>query len=629
MSKRIVLFLLLVGSPFWGMTQTILHCGQEEYMNYLSHTNPGLHKQLIDFQNHLNTHIQQQQGLSGGNLRTTSTNTIITIPVVVHVIHNNAAGTIGGSNNTNISNAQVFSQIDVLNKDYQRLNIDTVNTPTAFKPVAANVQLAFCMATMDPDGNVTNGITRTYSSQASFSISDETALKSLSYWPSDQYLNIWVCNLTGPTPTQTLLGYTQPPGGGLQGLSASDGNALTDGVVINYKAFGTTGTLYTQFSLGRTATHEVGHWFGLLHPWGNYNSGDCSLSDYCNDTPTCANPFEASAPACTDNPPITCGSTRMIQNYMEYSDDGCMNLFTNDQSTRMHSSLVLSPRRQAILSSLGCCTIKDGIVNAPYSKSFEDGDLLSDGWVADNANSSSVYTKGFELAHLSGYGIGSFATSVANDSVYVNSDSAKQKYHYSYISPYMNLQQTSQPILHFDWAYSPRTAGGNTDSVVVYVTSGCSELWQPLQTFYGSTFSSTSTPRPFFSPNSNEWSTSEIDMSAYTTKPAIRIKFVSYSKGINTFYLDNIDFSNSAAHLQVNCYPNPTSGILNVASTFTEKKNIHYMVYNVLGQSMYQTEDMNVYSSTKQLDLSFLASGVYFILVSDGDDKVVKRIVKQ
>jgi len=400
-------------------------------------------------------------------------------------------------------------------------------------------------------------------------------------------------------------------------------------VVINYKAFGTVGTLYTEFNLGRTATHEVGHWFGLLHPWGNYNSGDCSLSDYCNDTPTCADAFEAGAPACTDNPPIPCGSTRMIQNYMEYSDDGCMNLFTNDQSTRMHSSLVLSPRRQTILLSQGCCTITENVINTPYEKSFEDGDILSDGWVADNANSGSLYTKGFELAHVSGYGTGSFATSVANDSIYINSDSATQKYHYSYISPYLNLQQSSQPVLHFDWAYSPRTTNGNTDSVVVYITSDCSGIWQPLQTFYGNTFSSSSTPRPFFNPSSNEWSTSEIDMSAYTRKLAIRIKFVSYSKGINTYYLDNINISNSSSHLQVNVYPNPTSGILNVASTFNEKKNIQYLVYNVLGQSMYQANNINVYSSIKQLDLSFLASGVYFVLVSDGDDKVVKRIVKQ
>ncbi len=621
MNKYLLIFILLFSASYVSMAQDVKHCGVEDYMTHLSVTNPSLYKQLLDFQQRLTTRQQ-----AAANQRTAVTSGIITIPVVVHVIHNTASGTIGGLNNPNITDAQILSQIDVLNKDYQRMNADASSTSPLFLPVAANCGFSFCLANVDPNGNATTGITRTYNSQASYTIADDVPLKALAYWPSSQYLNIWVCNLKDMSSSQTLLGYTQPPGGGLEGLSADDGAAATDGVVINFNAFGTVGSLYTDFNLGRTATHEIGHWFGLLHPWGNYNSGDCSLSDYCDDTPTCGDPYESSSPSCPDTPPVSCSDVRMIQNYMEYSDDGCMNLFSNDQKTRMRSSLDLSPRRQQLFNSLGCCNIPSLSV-APYKKDFEDGDILSDNWTVSNANSNSAYTKGFELAHVSAYGEGSYAVSVANDSIY-SSSTAASKYHYSYMSPYLNLQKTVYPVLHFDWAYSPQTAGGATDSIVVYLAVGCSDNWSVIQQFYGSSFTSTSRPRSAFTPQSAEWITANIDLSAYTRQPAVRIKFVAYSKGVNTFYLDNIDILNSAPYLLANIYPNPTTDVLNVESYFISKKNIQYTIYNSVGQCMYQSTDANVYSNTKQIDVSRYAGGMYFIQVTDGNEKVLKRFIK-
>ncbi len=614
MNKYILIFILFISACYESIAQTpnntIQHCGNEAYMQHLAATNPVLYQKILDFQQHLTAHQQ-----SAANQRTTTLpDQVITIPVVVHVIHNNTSGTIGGSGNSNISDAQILSQITVLNKDYQRLNTDASSTPAAFKGIAANIKFSFCMASIDPNGASTTGITRTYSSKSGYGVSDDTELKALAYWPSDQYLNLWVCNLVGVPSTQTLLGYAQSPGGGLDGLSNDDGAAETDGVVINYKAFGTTGTLYSNFNLGRTATHEIGHWFGLLHPWGNYNSGDCSQSDYCDDTPICGDPYEAGYPTCPDTPPVSCSDTRMIQNYMEYSDDGCMNLFTADQKTRMRSSLELSPRRQAILSSLGCCTIPS-LTNAPYMKDFEDGDILSGQWTTSSG-------KGFELTGTSAYGEGSYAIAVANDSLGSGSN-------YSYISPYLSLQQSTQPVLRFDWAYSPKTAGGTTDSVVVSLATGCADNWSPIQQFSGNSFSSTAQPRAFFSPHSNEWNTIAIPLNSYTAQAAIRIKFVSYSKGVNTFYLDNINVTSTSDQLKIKVYPNPTSDILHVESIFDNKKNIQCTVYNTLGQSLYQSTDNDMYSYIKQIDLSFLSSGLYFIQVSDGNEKIVKRIIKK
>lgn len=617
---------LLIFSAFFyicgiSIAQTGDRCGSVAYMEHLKATKPEAYKQIMEFQQRLTAHQQQR------SLRTsTFADTIIRIPVVIHIIHNNAAGTIGGANNPNISDAQIFSQMKVLNDDYQRLNADTVNTPAIFKSVAANIKLQFCLANVDPNGLSTSGITRNYYNQSSYdALADVDLLSSIAYWPSDQYLNIWVCNLSGGT-----LGSAQSPGtSSIPGLSPSDGAAETDGVVINYKAFGTVGTLYPEYNLGRTVTHEVGHWFGLFHPWGSGgDSGNCSQTDYCNDTPTCGNRFYSTYPACSMVAPIVCTPNRMIQNYMEYSDDACMNLFTEDQKTRMRSAIELSARRAALLSSLGCCTIP-ALKKLPLVKNFEDGDLNSGGWILLNPNSSSAFTPGFELSSYSGYAEGSYSTAVTNDSIYMQSDPSTQKYMFSLVSPFINIQYTHTPVLRFDWAYSPQTLNGNTDSIVVYISTGCDNSWSALKTLYGNDFTSTQNPRADFIPAANEWMTTELNLGNYVQSPALRVKFVSYSKGINTFYLDNINFGFISNTLDVNVFPNPTNGQLTIQTIFSGTKNVDYLLYNTLGQLVHQAHDQNIYSTNKVLDLSFLASGVYFILVSDGDEKIVKRVVKQ
>lgn len=622
MNKYLLIFYVFFCVCTAGLAQTGDRCGSEEYLNHLKASRPETYKQIMLFQHQLAVHPNQ-------SLRTsTSTDTIIKIPVVVHVIHNNAAGIIGGAGNTNISDAQILSQIAVLNEDYQRLNADSVNTPAGFKPIAANVKLQFCLANRDSNGLYSSGITRTYNNKASYSVADAVLLSQLAYWPSDQYLNLWVCDLTG-----SVLGFAQSPGAtGVPGLSPSDGAEKTDGVVIDYKVFGTIGTLLSQYNLGRTTTHEVGHWFGLLHPWGAYNSGDCSLTDYCNDTPVCGNPYYASYPTCSMTPSgtntVVCAQPRMIQNYMEYSDDGCMNLFTEDQKSRMRTTIELSARRYALLSSLGCCSIPS-VLNTPYQKSFEDGSITSDGWTLINPNSSSTYTKGFELSNNSAFDIGSYAVSVTNDSVYLQSDPATQKYVFSYVSPYLNLKTTHNPKLRFNWAYSPLTNNTVTDSILIFISEGCEDNYVPLYAFYGGGFSSTTNPRASFVPHANEWATTEISLASYANTGALRIKFVSYSKGINTFYLDNINILESSSTFTATVFPNPTSDLINIKMTFDGTKKIDYVLYNMLGQLILKAEDQNVYSYTKQMDLSSLASGVYLLQISDGGKKHVYKIVKQ
>ena len=262
------------------------------------------------------------------------------IPVVVHVIHNGDA--IGS--NENISVAQVNSQITVLNLDFSKTNTDIGLIPTAFTSVASNFDVQFCLAQVDPNGNPTTGIDRVQLSAASYNQTTAEAMKASTSWNPSNYFNIWVVNFG----SSGLLGYAQfPSSSGLAGLAANGGAANTDGVVIAYNAFGTVGSAASPYNKGRTATHEIGHCFGLRHIWGD---GSCA-TDYCNDTPT----QQTSNYGCPTYPQVTCSNAGdMSMNYLDYTNDACMYMFTTDQKARLDAVLANSPRRASLLTSPVC-----------------------------------------------------------------------------------------------------------------------------------------------------------------------------------------------------------------------------------------------------------------------------------
>ncbi|RAK00465.1 putative secreted protein (Por secretion system target) [Larkinella arboricola] len=271
---------------------------------------------------------------------------IYRIPVVVHVVHNNSSGFIGGANNPNISDEQIASQIQVLNEDYRRLpKTRGFNT----NPIGADTGIEFFLARVDPDGFQTNGITRHYSEKSTFNVydgtsGDDVALSQIAYWPSDKYLNIWVTSLRND-----YLGYSQfPEAENIPGLNPTE-NELTDGVIIDYRYFGSDIGAVTSsiYRYGRTTTHEVGHWLGLLHTWGDDYCGN----DYCNDTPPTEGANQTTE--CVDKF-SNCNGTRtrnLIENYLDYTPDACMNLFTLDQKARMRAVIEASPRRQRLVKS--------------------------------------------------------------------------------------------------------------------------------------------------------------------------------------------------------------------------------------------------------------------------------------
>ncbi len=287
----------------------------------LRETDPGARARRTELKDRV------RQSIDSG-VATQTTRELITVQTVVHVVYR--------TDEENVSDEQVTSQIEVLNRDFRATNEDRSLVPEVWQGLVADANIEFELTTEDPEGNPTDGIIRTQTERESFG----TEGNQVKYaeaggspsWPTDRYLNMWVCNLEGG-----LLGYAQFPGMPPE----------TDGVVILYTAFGTTGTAQEPYNLGRTATHEVGHFLNLSHIWGD--SDDCSGTDEVPDTPSAEGPNTGRP----DFPHLSCNnapSGDMFVNYMDYSDDAAMFMFTAGQVLRMNATLATA---RATLAGLG------------------------------------------------------------------------------------------------------------------------------------------------------------------------------------------------------------------------------------------------------------------------------------
>jgi hypothetical protein len=231
---------------------------------------------------------------------------VVNIPVYVHVVYSNS--------NENISDAQINSQIAVLNDDFRRTNSDAGNTPSEFSGVAADSEITFSLA----------GTFRNASSTTSWGTNNAVKAAYPPVTPGT-HLNIWVANIGGG-----ILGYAQFPGG----------NSATDGVVVSPQYFGTTGYVAAPFDGGRTTTHEVGHYLNLRHIWGD---GRCNRDDFVADTPSSDRP-NYGCPTSARH----CRSNDQFMNYMDYTDDSCMNMFSEGQKTRMRALFASGGGRAAL-----------------------------------------------------------------------------------------------------------------------------------------------------------------------------------------------------------------------------------------------------------------------------------------
>ena len=254
--------------------------------------------------------------------------TVIKIPVVVHILYHYPS--------EKISDEQVHKQLEILNNCFRRKNADSSNTPAVFKSLAADCEIEFVLARSDAKRRSTTGINRKYTPITSWKNNDQmkfSATMGADAWDANSYLNIWVCNL------DRMAGYSSFPGG----------PAEKDGIVMDFESFGVSGT--ASYGMGKTLVHEAGHWLGLKHLWGDELCGD----DGVDDTPKQA----SYTPGCPKTIRITCGNGPngdMYMNYMDFTSDQCMNLFTKGQKARMHALFASGGGRSGLLISKGLAT---------------------------------------------------------------------------------------------------------------------------------------------------------------------------------------------------------------------------------------------------------------------------------
>jgi len=302
-------------------------CASTQYRTEQRARNKAMQQQTAAIE----SFIQKQQPTGAANGMTKMPKGVIRIPVVVHILENG---------NSTITDERVHDQIEALNRDFRKRNADTSKIPDHFKHLAADIEIEFALATADPKGRATTGIIRKKTEVKQWDLDDKIKFSSSggsNAWDPRSYLNIWV------GPMYRILGYASEPGGPIE----------ADGVVINPSAFGTKGAA-APFNLGRTATHEVGHWLGLIHIWGDKYCGD----DLVSDTP----PQTIYTVGCPTGIRQSCDNApngTMYMNYMDFANDACMHLFTKGQKDRMRSLFAGGGFRESLLSSKG--------LNAPWS----------------------------------------------------------------------------------------------------------------------------------------------------------------------------------------------------------------------------------------------------------------------
>ncbi len=522
-----------------------------------------------------------------------------TIPVVFHILHT------GG--NENISDAQINDAITILNRDFLKQNADTANIVNQFKNLAANCNIEFRLATIDPNGNCTNGITRHYDPHTLWAV-------DFSYyqytWPASKYLNVYVVK----TMQAGAAGYTYLPG---------SVGANADAIVILSQYVGSIGTANPYVS--RALTHEVGHWFNLQHVWGSTNQPNVA----CGDDGVSDTPITKGHNSCSLNSAIcTNGIVENVQNYMEYAY--CSNMYTIDQKTRMHNALnssiggrnnvwttanliatgvvnpntTCAPKAEFITTNSITClgnsiTLNDYSYNAPInnwewtspnalttstlqnglltftnsgiatiklkvSNSFGSDSIIKPSVIvlAALGSGSTNVTKDFEtgvfpdnnwIATTPQYG-SSFSTysasaSTGSNCIWVNNFFDNPSEIIRFYTPSYNLQNSISSQLNFKYAYSQQSALNN-DRLKVYATADCGATWTTLYNKSGTALNSTGTVQTtaFLNPSATDWQSETISLASILGNQNVYLKFefISDVNGSgNNIFIDDINISNT------------------------------------------------------------------------------------
>ena len=642
-------------------------CSTIEYEKYLTKKDP---KRLspAQFENWIAPIIATQREKSKNN-RTQQAQVIYNIPVVIHVIHDgDPVNTVGSHSSENISYAQAVSQITVMNQDFRRMAGTPGNGSTGYN-LGVDCEINFVLAKQDPNGLITNGVDRVNMGQTAWSIENvDDIVKPQTQWDPTKYLNMWVVRLL----EETVLGYAQfPSGSTLSGINTNGGSANTDGVVASYDAFGTIAVndgsfvLNSSYNLGRTMTHEVGHWLGLLHIWGDdklCTGNNNTTGDYVTDTP------DSNTENYDCETVSHCIGNDMIENYMDYTNDACMNTFTAGQKARMVAVMTNSPRRKELLTSVGGTpgmanaldgrianiAITNNVCMSTYNRSitFEnrgtttltsatinyklDGDAATTfNW---NGNLPQYATTEIDLGSaVTTTGLHTFDASInsinGQADIYTSNNTLSKGFtqdsKYSVATSKVKLELQCDPFGSENTWTLKNSSGTTLYSGGPYIDSNAGAL----NAVVSSTFALTSGDCYTFTINDayGDGIANNPKKGSYTLKNDNDIVITSgaefgfsESKSFLIATLGIQDFENSEG---IYVYPNPTKEILNIKVSSRFGLPTRLTITSVLGQTIY-TKKVST-EADLSINTSFLSNGVYFINVLKDNQKKTLRFIKE
>ena len=602
--NKIFLVLLMGLLALQESTAQQRSCYAHDYHNQQMEKDPGYAQRMRELESFTSEFVRNQKQDPAARVVD-----VITIPVVVKVLWRTAA--------ENISDAQIRSQIDVLNADFRKLNADIGSVIPEFAGIASDFELEFCLATVDPNGNPTTGIERRQTTRTSWGTDNQMKFASqggIDAWPRDKYLNVWVCVLSGG-----ILGYATFPGGA----------ANVDGVVTTTTAFGTTGNVSAPFNKGRTTTHEVGHWLNLRHIWGDDGTA-CTGSDQVNDTPNQAGPTYG-----CNTTKVSCNSRDNTQNYMDYSDDACMMMFTEGQKARARALFAPGGARAAIRNSNACGAVAP-TCNAPTGVTISNIANTSAGLNFTAAANATSYRIERQTAGTTTWTVLSTTNSTAANLSGLN---ACTEYSIRIISICSTGEsQPSAPVTFTTTGCTTpacpvpaglRAARRSSNSVTISWTavSGATS-YNVRQRILGGTnwnqVNTTTTSRVFTGLNTSKQYEYQVQAVCGGTTSAWSAS-VTYNPRTGGAAREMGAIDNN---LQV--FPNPAKGILNLSYSGESVENAFIILMDVSGRVVLSERRALMEGAPQQLDISRVTPGLYFLQLQGGSEEMpIQRVIIQ
>jgi hypothetical protein len=622
----------------------VIRCGSVEYEKHLQSLHPE-RATNEEFESWLSPKVQQIQ-----SQRSNGVSIMVTIPVVYHILTN-------GAGSSNLTEAIIQAQND-------QLNLDFSNNSGSGYSAASDTEVQFCLATQNEaeEAIIEPGINRIIDYGAGpFSRSDfENTIKPATQWDPTRYLNIWVADLESP-----LLGYAQfPSNSGLSGLNTFGGNANTDGVVITSSSVGSVANPGSgaPYNLGRTLTHELGHWLGLRHIWGD--SGNCSNDDFCADTPD-ATTSNGGCPSIDSCPSDGLGAD-MVENYMDYTNDGCMHTFTADQTTRIQAVLANSPRRMELATSTACSPSVsydyDGAIEIDNLNIEECGTTITPTVIVTNKGvtnlNSAVISYKIDNETASTQSWSGFLFTTQSQTVTlpeINVPSGSHTLTVELLSPNGNVDQdtnnntadSSAFTVFFDTTivnlslttdlYGSETSWVFTDSADNVLYSGGNYLDAPTQNSPLTTYNEV-----FIVPSGECYSFKIYDgygdgicctygPGSYTLTDSnsnvIATGAEFGAEEIVSFAVNTLGTESYLLDRKVTLYPNPTTNVLNIKLGTSNSLPDNYTIYNMLGQVVLQQSVAELNDLT--VNTSSLSKGMYFIKIATDNASMSTPFVKK